>query len=104
LEVLARDDTTVEALLELAEVRLAQGRPEEAVEPCGRVVELAPREGRSHVMLGLAYDAAGRPEDARRHLEAARRLVPLEPDVAERLERLSDTSALHPVSRIPNAP
>jgi len=68
-----RPDSAV-LLYDLAELRRAQGRPDEAIEPLERAAELRPGHFDTLVRLALLYRETGRRDEALRALESARRL------------------------------
>lgn len=59
----------VEGLIGLGEVQVALGQGPAAVETLERAVRMAPDEGRTHYLLGLAYREVGRLDEAQAELE-----------------------------------
>ena len=76
---LALDRRSPEALDLLAEVRLGQGRHEEALALWRALVELAPGNTRAHTNAGVALYRLGRIEEALRSFERALAIDPLLP-------------------------
>ena len=80
----AREIFTFDKLTEEAEVRVEQGRFDEAATLWQQVIELEPESTTYRVALADALMAGGDPEEALRHLEAAAKLE-AHPDVYRRL-------------------
>jgi Flp pilus assembly protein TadD len=65
---------TGEAVLECGRLALTDGRVEDAERLLRRAVELAPNDHEAHYQLGLCLERAGKPEEARAHLERFKRI------------------------------
>jgi tetratricopeptide (TPR) repeat protein len=59
------------------------GRAEEALDLLGRAVRIAPDHGPARLQLANAWSLSGRPEEARREVEAAIACPDLPPHLAE---------------------
>ena len=73
-------------LTELGLAHLWAGRPDLAIPPLRRLVELTPGVARAHHYLGVALEQQGREPQA---LAAYRKAVALEPNLLEALDRLA---------------
>ena len=80
---------------------LAARRPDEAIAVLERLVEEVPAYASAHVLLGRAYEAAGRPHEALRAWHEAFFLMPTSPLVARERQRLL---MAHPAAAEPEEP
>jgi len=83
--LLERNAHDAQALLALAEIRLAAGRPAAAIAPLRTLTDLLPNAAAHHRRLGGALLAVARPRDA---VEVLRRALELEPDDLRGLNNL----------------
>lgn len=83
--VLVSEPNNVEALLELARVRIAQGKGFYAIEPARKAQTLASRDWRPLSLLGVAYEQAERDQEALAAYKQALSLAPSEPAVLTNL-------------------
>jgi tetratricopeptide (TPR) repeat protein len=75
-EALKQDETAYPPLVNLGGTLLTLNRPEEALPLNQSAVKRRPDDALAHVQLGRNYLAIGRPEDAERHLRAAKAIDP----------------------------
>lgn len=87
-EALQLDDSNPHSMIGLAEIHLAQGNPEAAIEFARRAVQLRGRRSRYRLILGDAYRANEQLAEARAEYRNA---LKLEPDDQAILSRLSST-------------
>src|SRR5688572_30005118 len=78
-EVLVSDPRSAEAHLALGELRRSTGKLDEALVHSAEAVKLQPDSVDALLAHGLALATAGRAEEARRFVEAARKLAPARP-------------------------
>lgn len=84
----ARYPTLAEAQDLAARVHADRGELDRAFDAWQATLSVAPEHGGAHKGLGFLYFRAGEPEMARRHLEAAARLLPEDRGVRAALERI----------------
>ena len=75
-QVLVSHPNNVEAMLEIARAHVARGQGFYAIEPARKAQALAPRDWRIPSLLGVAYEQASRPDEARAAHEQALALAP----------------------------
>lgn len=88
----------VEAIVELAELFVADRRLGEAIEQLQRALKLRPDaevEHRAHVLLAMSHEAEGETEDAFTHYAAALELVPDDVDTLRRVAELQMRKGMH---------
>ena len=76
---LALDQTLPQVHFVLANVRMAQGRPDEAIAAAQRAVELDPNYADGYAAMAQALNWSGKPDEALKVIEKALRLNPLHP-------------------------
>jgi Flp pilus assembly protein TadD len=86
-KTIALDPKMAEAQLNLG-ILLLDRRPQAAVAPLSRAVELLPSQSRPRFLLGLAEERSGDLEPAAESLEAAARLDPKDADTLTHLGRI----------------
>ena len=79
--VLITDPKNIEALLEVARAQVGAGQGFYAIEPARQAQVLAPGDWRPASLLGVAYDQAGRPDEALAAHRLALGLAPENPVV-----------------------
>jgi len=75
-QVLASHPKNVEAMMEVARAHVGRGQGFYAIEPARAAQALAPRDWRIASLLGVAYEQASRPDEARAAHEQAIALAP----------------------------
>jgi tetratricopeptide (TPR) repeat protein len=75
------EGTNAEAQVALGSALLDRGRVPEAVQQFRRAVSLAPRQGEASLMLALAYEVEGKPDDSAQALARAAREAPDNPAI-----------------------
>lgn len=91
------DDTTLDEPLRhwyKSRLLLAQGRTDAGIEALEQAVRLLPDQGYWRYTLALELEQAGRRDEARRHAATAARLLPLNDNVEQLVERLRSDPAL----------
>lgn len=83
--ILVAQPSNLEALLELARIRIAQGKGFYAIEPARQAQAIAPRDWRPLSLLGVAYEQAERDPEALAAYRQALNLAPNEPAVLTNL-------------------
>jgi Flp pilus assembly protein TadD len=91
-KVLIMSPDNTEALLETARGQIGKGQGFYAIEPARQALKLNPRDWRPASLLGVAYDQAGRGEEAQ---AAHRQAVQLAPDNPAPLTNLALYCATH---------
>src|SRR5689334_20814927 len=68
-EAMEVDDSSVEARFQLANIELADGRPERALPYLKRAIQVDPKDSRLHYTLSRVYRRLGRAPDADREID-----------------------------------
>jgi Flp pilus assembly protein TadD len=83
--ILVAQPGNLDALLEMARIRIAQGKGFYAIEPARQAQAIAPRDWRPLSLLGVAYEQAERDPEALAAYKQALALAPSEPTVLTNL-------------------
>lgn len=83
--ILVSQPGNLDALLEMARIRIAQGKGFYAIEPARQAQAIAPRDWRPLSLLGVAYEQAERDPEALAAYRQALSLAPNEPAVLTNL-------------------